>query len=144
MKRLLTGVLLVFVFNIAFAQSKDIEAIKSLNEAWLKSYPARDSLTLSKILADDFILVNPRGISMTKREVLHSLNSPDVQTVSVQIDSVGVRLFGKIGLITCKTTFVLKMNNKESTGKNCYSDLYAKRNGRWSAVAAHVTLLSLE
>ncbi|MBO9198646.1 MULTISPECIES: nuclear transport factor 2 family protein [Niastella] len=144
MKRLLTGMLFVFILNTAFSQSKDIEAIKSLNEAWLKSYPARDSLTLSKILADDFILVNPRGINMTKTEVLHSLHSPEVETVSVHIDSVGVRLFGDMGLITCKTTFILRMNNKESTGKNCYSDLYAKRNGRWSAVAAHVTLLSME
>lgn len=144
MKRLLTGTLLVFIFNTAFAQSKDIEAIKSLNEAWLKTYPTRDSITLSKILADDFILVNPRGIRMTKKEVLLGLNSPEVETISVHIDSVGVRIFGDIGLITCKTTFILKMNNKESTGKNCYSDLYAKRNGKWSAVAAHVTLLSME
>ena len=36
----------------------------------------------------------------------------------------------------------MKADNKTSIIKTCYMDVYEKRNGRWQAVAAHVTRLS--
>lgn len=145
MKPFLTGTFLVLFITNAFAQSKDAEIIKRLNEAWLKCYPTRDSSTLSQILADDFVLVSPRGTTMNKSDVLNNVGSDAVKYISVNIDSVSVRMLrDDVAVITCKTTFAFTANNKETTGKNCYSDVYMKRNGKWNAVTAHVTLLSMQ
>ncbi|WP_157309846.1 nuclear transport factor 2 family protein [Chitinophaga tropicalis] len=129
---------------LSFSQEMDKQEILTLNEQWLKSYASRDTATLSRIFADDFILVSPKGTKMSKQDVLTNLMAPNQETVSVHIDSAEVRLFGNTGLITATTTFILRINGKEIKGKNCYSDLYIKRNNKWVAVAAHVTLLNMQ
>src|SRR5437879_2594589 len=135
MKSLPIVATLILFFNIASAQTKDIEAIKKLNADWLNSYVTRDTATLAKILAEDFTLIRPDGVKTTKKDALNNILLPDVQTISVHPDSVEVRIFNDVGLIVCKATFVLKINNQETTGRNCYMDAYVKRKGRWYAVA---------
>ncbi len=126
-----------------FSQSKDIEILKNLNKGWINSYPTKDSVTLNKIFADDFVLINHKGMQMTKRDIVGGLNKQEI--VSAKIDSVEVKLLtDNVGVVIAYTTFVLKSEGKEMTGQNCYQDIYMKRKGKWMAVMAHVTLLSFK
>ena len=141
---LLLGALVIFFSFDSLGQSQDIEAIKKLNRDWLNSFPKRDSSTLRKILADDFILVRPNGAKQNKNNNLMNLLSPNVEINSVNIDSVEVRLLTPdVGILTAWTTFAIKADGKASTGKNCYQDIYMKRKNKWVAVSAHVTLLNI-
>ena len=143
MKKTFASILLITIFQVGLSQKKDIEALTKLNQDWLNSYPKKDTATLAKIFADDFILISPKGVKMTKRDIIANLDKQE--TVSVGIDSLDIRLLTKkAGIITVYTTFVLKIDGKEITGKNCYQDVYVKRKGKWLAVAAHVTLLSVK
>ena len=143
MSKLLLFILLTIVFQNAFSQNKDIEELTRLNQDWLNSYSKKDSATLNKIFADDFILISPKGTKMTRSDIINSLNKQE--TVSVNIDSINVQLVtDDVGLITAYTTFVLRINGKEMTGQNCYQDVYIKRKGNWFALAAHVTLLDMK
>jgi len=99
---------------------------------------------LSKILADDFIMIGPNGSRQTKNDNLINLFSPNVEINSVNIDSVDVRLLTPdVGILSAWTTFEMKVDGKASIGKNCYQDIYLKRKNKWVAVSAHVTLLSI-
>lgn len=141
MQKLFVSFLLTVTFQTAFSQKKDVEALTELNTDWLASYSTKDTATLEKIFADDFILISPIGSKMTKKDILMNVNRQE--TVSIKVDIMDVRLLGKnVGLITAYTTFVLKVDGKEVTGRNCYQDVYVKRKNKWQAVAAHVTLLS--
>ena len=143
MKKTFASILLITIFQVGLSQKRDIEALTKLNQDWLNSYPKKDTATLAKIFADDFILISPKGVKMTKRDIIANLDKQE--TVSVGIDSLDIRLLTKkAGIITVYTTFVLKTDGKEITGKNCYQDVYVKRKGKWLAVAAHVTLLSVK
>jgi hypothetical protein len=135
-----TFYLLMVILNKAFSQNKAIEELTKLNQDWLNSYPKKDTAALNKILSEDFILISPKETKMTRSDVINNLNKQEA--VSVNIDSINVQLVAdNAGLITAYTTFVLKTGDgKEMTGRNCYQDVYIKRNGRWLAVAAHVTL----
>jgi uncharacterized protein (TIGR02246 family) len=136
-------IILTLFSQICFSQSKDIEILKNLNRDWINSYPTKDSATLNRIFADDFVLINHRGMKMTKKDILASLDKQE--TLSAKIDSVDVKLLtDNVGVVTAYTTFVLKADGKEMTGQNCYQDIYLKRKGKWVAVAAHVTLLSFK
>ncbi|HJV20177.1 MAG TPA: nuclear transport factor 2 family protein [Sediminibacterium sp.] len=143
MTKVLLSILLLAIFQSAFSQDHEIEELKKLNQDWLNSYAKKDTATLSKVFADDFVLVSPKGAKMTKRDIISNLDKQE--TVSVTIDSIDVRLLtDEVGLITCYTTFVLKMDGKDVIGQNCYQDVYVKRKGKWFAVAAHVTLLAMK
>ena len=140
---LFLSVLVGYFSQKSLGQTNDIETLKKLNAAWLNSYPKRDSATLSSILADDFVLIAVNGAKQTKKDNLDNLLSPNIETISVSIDNVDVRMLSSdVGLLTAYTNFVFKMDGKEMTGKNCYMDVYQKRKGKWVAVAAHVTSLS--
>lgn len=128
----------------AFSQNKVRQEILTLNEQWLGSYSTRDTATLNRIFADDFILISPKGVKMKKQDIIKNVMSPNQKTISIHTDSADVRLFENSGLLTAYTTFVLLVDGKEIKGTNCYSDLYVKRKGKWVAVAAHVTLLKME
>ncbi len=129
----------------SYAQNNDASIIKQLNKTWLDAIVNRDTAALSKVLASDFVLINPNGRKMSKANNLANVILPDQMVLSVNIDSVEARLLtGETGTITCWTTFVIETGGKKTTGKNCYQDVYVKRNGNWAAVSAHVTLLSMK
>ncbi|AYB29209.1 nuclear transport factor 2 family protein [Chryseolinea soli] len=134
---------LVMVFTCQLhAQNKSVETLKRMNEDWIRSYPSKDSVTLERIFANDFILISPDGNKMTRRDVIRNLRRQEI--LSVNIDSADVRMLDeKIGVVTAYMTFVFKEANTLKTGRVCYQDIYMQRKKRWVAVAAHVSLLSV-
>ena len=73
------------------------------------------------------------------------ISAPDMKFTSIAIDSVNVIMpTPDIGIVSCWTTFVFKTDGKEMTGKNCYQDIYRKKENEWQAISAHVTLLSVK
>ncbi|GGA96678.1 nuclear transport factor 2 family protein [Puia dinghuensis] len=138
MKKLFTLILAAAAFLTTRAQSADIAAIKQLNADWIHNYVVQDPATFRRIFADDFILINPAGKKFTKADVLANLGQP---VVSSKVDTAEVQIYGNIGLIHARASFVTRVDGKESTGVTDYLDVYEKRNGRWWAIAAHVILL---
>ncbi|SDG01923.1 nuclear transport factor 2 family protein [Chitinophaga filiformis] len=144
MVRLLLSILLALPIQHTFSQTRtDVEELTSINQDWLNSYPKKDAATLNRIFADDFVLISPKGTKMSKHDIIANLDKQE--TVAVKIDNVDVKLLTPdVGLITAYTTFIMKIDGKDVKGKNCYQDVYVKREGKWRAVAAHVTLLEME
>ena len=145
MKQSLFSVFLFCLLQNVSAQTNDVDLLKKLNEDFLHSIAKKDSSTLSKILADDFILINPSGQKHNKTDNLLSAVSPNIQFTSIDIDSVNIRILNSdVGIVSCWTTFTFTADGKQSTGKNCYQDVYMKRKNKWQAVSAHVTILSTQ
>jgi uncharacterized protein (TIGR02246 family) len=143
MQTQIISLFLILISQNVLSQNKDIEILKTLNREWLDSYTTKDAATLNKIFADDFVLISHTGTKMAKKNIIDNLKNQE--TVSVSIDSLDVKLLTEnVGVVTAYTTFVVKSDGKDMTGKNCYQDIYMKRNGKWVAVNAHVTLLSFK
>ncbi len=136
--------ILIFCTVRSSGQNPDIETLKKLNRAFLNSIFNRDTATLSNILADDFILINPGGMKRNKADNLASTLISN-QKISVDIDSVEVRMLsGEVGLVTAWTNNVITTEKDKTTFKICYQDVYMKRRNKWVAVAAHVALLGTQ
>ncbi|MCF0065181.1 nuclear transport factor 2 family protein [Dyadobacter chenwenxiniae] len=146
MRKLLTIILSLplLLTAPAFAQGDDSDVIKQMNTQWLQSYPKRDTASLSRILADDFVMISPTGKKLSKTDVLRNVLTPDQQIINVTIDSTDLQIVNNVGLLTAYTSFVMKDKEKIRKGKNCYSDVYIKRKGTWVAINAHETLLELK
>jgi hypothetical protein len=54
-------ILLTVTFRNASGQQNDIKELTTINQNWLNSYPKKDTATLSKIFAEDFVLASPNG-----------------------------------------------------------------------------------
>jgi len=123
------------------SSSGDVKTLEKLNEDWIHSYPTKDTVTLSRIFADDLIMITPNGSRMSKKDIIANVASQRQQVASAKVDKVQVRLLGNIALVMAEASFVSVDNGKETPGRTNYLDVYEKRKGRWVAIAAHVTYL---
>jgi uncharacterized protein (TIGR02246 family) len=136
--------LLVFVFFFSslssFSQNNDMEILKKMNSDWIYSTLKKDTSVVSKIFAEDMIMITGTGKKMTRTDLLKNAANQNVEAVN--IDSVDVRLVtSDVGIVTAYLSFTVLEGGEKVMGKNCYQDVYLKRKNRWYAVAAHVTLL---
>ncbi len=145
MKRFLPLCVLIFFSFGSSAQTHDIDILKKQNREFLNSLMNRDTAALSGILANDFILINPSGMRRTKADNLATLRLTNQTVNSIRVDSSDIKLLSdNVGLVTAWTSNVMTVDGKKMKLKICYQDAYVKRDGKWLAVAAHVTLLKQE
>jgi ankyrin repeat protein len=56
------------------ARHADSAIVAGLHRSWIASYAPKDTATMQRILADDFIMINPKGVKMDKMSVIRELS----------------------------------------------------------------------
>jgi ketosteroid isomerase-like protein len=115
--------------------STDIAILHALNEEYIRSVQHSDVERFDEILAEDFYCSNPDGSLVDRAGFLRQTANP-VTISDLQAHDVHVRLFGDVAIIHARTTYTLPGGQ---TGEGRYTDCWARLNGRWLAVSAHVT-----
>jgi ketosteroid isomerase-like protein len=95
----------------------DLEELRALNDDYIQAVQHGDVRRFDEILADDFLASNPDGSLVAAHDVR-------------------VRILGDVAIIHARTSFTT-VGGEQRNGR--YTDIWARRNGRWLAVAAHVT-----
>ncbi len=137
---LLTACLLLSTVS-ANAQDADYNALRNHNADWIQAYPEKDTAVIHRIAADDIVMITPTGTRLSKKELIRNVGKPATPITSATIDNVDISVKGNIGIVVAQVEFTMVVNGKETTIKNNYMDIYEKRDGRWIAIAAHVTRL---
>ncbi|WP_341834607.1 nuclear transport factor 2 family protein [Chitinophaga pollutisoli] len=125
----------------ARAQDADHNALRNHNADWIQAYPEKDTATIHRIVADDLVMINAAGARISKKDLIKNVAKPAMPITSAMIDNVEITVKGNIGIVVAVVEFTMTQNGKETTVKNNYMDVYEKRDGRWIAIAAHVTRL---
>jgi ketosteroid isomerase-like protein len=113
----------------------DHEQLEALNREYIRSVQEGDVKRFDEILAEDFLCSNPDGSLVDKRQFLEQTARP-VTISGLAIDDVRIRLFGDVALIHARTSYRTAAGEQRN-GR--YTDVWARRGGRWLAVSAHVT-----
>jgi ketosteroid isomerase-like protein len=117
------------------AASTDLEQLTALNHDYIRSVQQGDVERFEAILADDFLASNPDGSLVDKQEFLAQTARP-VTISGLSAHDVRVRVLGDVAIIHARTSYATTTGEQRS-GR--YTDVWARRDGRWLAVAAHVT-----
>lgn len=112
----------------------DLETLRSLNRDYIASVQNGDAKRFGEILSEDFLNTNPDGSLVDKPGFLKQI-SPPVKIRDLACHDVDVRLMGDFAIIHARTTYTLLDGRP---GKGRYTDIYARRDGRWLCVAAQV------
>ena len=91
--------------------------------------------TDSEILADDFLCTNPDGSLVDRAGFLEQKALP-VKISNLEAHDVNVRVMGDFAIIHARTSYT-RPDGERGAGR--YTDVWARRQGRWLAVSAHVT-----
>jgi ketosteroid isomerase-like protein len=94
-----------------------------------------DVRRFDEILSEDFVCSNPDGSRLDRAAFLEQTARP-IAIRDLEARDVDIRLMGDFAIIHARTTYTLPDGRP---GRGRYTDVWARRNGRWLAVAAHVT-----
>lgn len=113
----------------------DLAELTALNDAYIQSVQRGDVRRFSEILADDFLCSRPDGSIIDRAQFLEQTAQP-MTIRNLTAEDVVVRILGDVAIIHARTTFTT-LDGRAASGR--YTDIWARRDGRWLAVAAHVT-----
>ena len=113
----------------------DVAALVELNRGYLRSVQASDVRWFDEHLAPDFLCTNADGALLDRDAFLAHTARP--ATISgLEGYDVDVRVMGDFAIVRARTRFARPDGR---LGASRYTDVWARRQGRWLAVAAHVT-----
>ncbi|MBA3775721.1 MAG: nuclear transport factor 2 family protein [Betaproteobacteria bacterium] len=113
----------------------DPETLRQLNNDYIRSVQAGDKHRFEDILADDFLASNPDGTLVDKKSFLEQTGRP-VTISNLEAHDVRIRIMGDVAIIHARTSYKTA-EGRSASGR--YTDIWARRQGRWLAIAAHVT-----
>jgi ketosteroid isomerase-like protein len=115
--------------------SKDIDDLTALNRDYVASVQNSDVKRFDEILADDFFCSNPDKSLVDRAGFLKQTAVP-VTIRNLKAHDVNIRVMGDFAIIHAGTTYTMP-DGRPGSGR--YTDVWARRNGRWLAVSAHVS-----
>jgi hypothetical protein len=122
--------------RLAASDAEQLERIRKVESERLQSLVSADLFTARRLHADDFQLVNPVGVALTKTEYLGQIESGQLDYRAWESGPISVRLYGDAAMIRYRDVrFDVDFNGKPvHRGPMYHTNLYERRNGQWQIV----------
>jgi len=103
--------------------------------AWAESVASGDSSVVERILADDFVGVDPKGRVYDKSKMVSDTREAPKYFVSNHANEIKVRFYGATVLAQGDETWE-RRSGDPLRGRFVWTDTWVNRNGKWQIVAA--------
>ena len=113
----------------------DLDELLDLNRDYIRSVQHSDVSRFDEILAPDFMCSNPDGSFVDRERFLEQTAKP-VAIADLEAHDVQIRILGDVAIVHARTAYT-QPDGQAGAGR--YTDVWARRDGRWLAVSAHVT-----
>ena len=100
---------------------------------WAESVATGDTSAIERILADDFIGVDPEGHLYAKQQIIDETRNAPKYFVSNRLNDVKVRFYGNTAIAQGSETWEKRSGER---GRFVWTDTWLQRNGHWQIVAA--------
>jgi hypothetical protein len=129
--------------------SVEAELVK-LERAWAEANNTGDAATVRNILGDDIVLTYPDGTTGTKNDEVQMAETKAIKTESWDIADTKVTVLDHDAAFITGRAIIRKGtlkdpktgNTTDISGQYRFMDVYAKRNGKWMAVASQTTKIA--
>jgi ketosteroid isomerase-like protein len=117
------------------ASASDLETLTQLNQSYIRSVEKSDAAWFDRNLGQDFLCTNPDGSQVDRGQFLKQV-AERASVPNLGLHDVNVRVLGDFAIIHAGNTYILPGGQSVSTR---YTDIWAKREGRWVAISAQIT-----
>jgi len=123
----------------------DISGALAADREFFKALTGGDSDALSRLLADDFVLIDVmRGAEVPKAALVGLVGSGQLKFESITPADAHARRYGSTAIIIGRTEMRLRFEQTSVTVKSRYTHVYVEAEGRWMMVSAQGTQISDE
>ena len=120
---------------VTSAAAGDLATLEELNRHYIRSVSEADVRWFDAHLAEDFVNSNP-DCSLVDRAGFLAQIGRGSTVKGLAIEDVRIRVLGEVAIIHARTTYT-RADGQPGAGR--YTDVWARRQGRWLCVAANVT-----
>ena len=115
--------------------TSDLDVLRDLNDQYIQAVRTSDVGWFAAALGADFQCSLPDGGLIGRERFLERAARP-LDVTDLQVHDVNVRLLGDVAIVHARTSYTAPDGRR---GAGRYTDVWARRDGRWLAVAAHFT-----
>jgi ketosteroid isomerase-like protein len=140
----LVAICLVAGSLIAAADIKVEQELIQLERDWSLAVMKHDTATIDRILADDYVGIDGRGIITTKAQEIEEAKapkpgapSPPFLVLDETVSDMKVRTYGNVAVVNGRVIEKIRANEKESEIQYRRTTVWAKRDDRWQCVSFH-------
>jgi ketosteroid isomerase-like protein len=128
------GLLCCSLCQCARNDHKEVERnIVESERQWAESVATCDTSTVERILADDFLGVDPKGSLYDKAKMMADTRSASQHFSSNHLNNVKVRFYGDTAVAQGDESWERRTGER---GRFVWTDTWIRRHGRWQIVAA--------
>ena len=132
------AVVLVTLWPRPAADAREAEVL-AVEQRWMEAYLHDDAATLDSILANDYTLTDSTGGVTTKADDLANTRTHRVHFDAYDNSDVRVRVWGDTAVVTGRSRISGNASGRSFAHDITFTDTLARIDGRWRAVAAHVS-----
>lgn len=137
-----------FVCPCVVESQKNSSSQASVEQEVLKVEAERDEAmqkgdmpVLNRIYADNIVIVNTRGRSLTKEQRLADFRSGDLKFLSFDQGDYSFHIYGDTVILNGRANSVVQFHGKENRIPRKFTLTYRKLSGEWRLVAQNETLI---
>jgi ketosteroid isomerase-like protein len=127
------GVLCLCNCSVHKDQKESESYILNSERQWAESVATGDTAAIERVLANDFVGVDPKGRLYSKQEMINDTRNAPKYFVSNRLNDVKVRFYGNTAIAQGSETWEKRSGER---GRFVWTDTWLRRNGRWQIVAA--------
>jgi ketosteroid isomerase-like protein/quercetin dioxygenase-like cupin family protein len=137
-KSVLRG-LVVEVKEPAPAPDPVTTSILQMEREWAAALVAADIGKIDNIVADDWVLTDPMGQRVSRKDANEELRSGALKFDSTTHSDLKVSVYGDTAVVSGRSKDKGTYKGMDIGGDYAFTDVFVKRDGRWRAVSTHVT-----
>jgi ketosteroid isomerase-like protein len=119
---------------LSSGQKEAEDYIRKSESEWAESVANGDATVIERILADDFLGVDPKGKLYDKPTMISETKDGPKHFVSNHLEDVKIRFFGNNTAVAQGSESWVRKSGER--GRFVWTDTWILRNGRWQIVAA--------
>ena len=100
-----------------------------------------DMAVLNRIYADNVVIVNTRGLHLTKAQRLADFQSGDLKFLSFDQGDYSFHVYGDTVVLNGRANSVVQFHGKVNRIPRRFTLTYVRQNGEWRLIAQNETLI---
>ena len=116
------------------------QALMQVERDWAAASAKNDWAAMDKILGAEYVH-NSDGQTLSKKQLIANMKSGGLKYTSAEPGEMKVLVLGETGIVHGLWSEKSILKSRDLSGNYRYTDIFAKRDGRWQAVSTYSTKL---
>jgi len=124
--------------------SKDEQELIQAEKDWSDAYLKHDLATIDRLLADEYVGIDGRGIMTTKTDEIEEAKPPKPNAPAPPFTVLGesvtdfkVRVYGNMAIVNARVIEKVKSGDQEKEIQYRRTTAWVKRQAKWQCVSFH-------